>query len=112
MANQILEKFKKMQQNQKQRFVKDTENIPQGVNFHWTIILYSLFLATLLSLGFDMYVLNQTNKEETLAPVEQVHAPKINEKKLQTIIDYFDKRAEDADSILKQKPTVVDPSGQ
>ncbi len=105
--------IKKLNISHKQvHFTKDQDSIPAKSSRHWMIILptFLVFVAGLLA--FNMYILYKISQEEIFTvPADQtVNVPKINQTKLETVLDYFDNRAQKTDSFLKAKPTVVDPS--
>ncbi len=93
-------------------FSKNQESIPSKSSHHWMIMLPVFFIVVIGLLAFNAYILYKISQEEifTVTVDQTVSVPKINQTKLEAVLNYFDKRAQNTESFLKQKPDVVDPS--
>jgi hypothetical protein len=107
--------IKKLNTSKKQvHFSKDQDSIPWKSTHHWMVILPAFFVIVAGLLALNMYILYKISQEEifTVQADQTLNVPKINQTKLESVLDYFDKRAEKTDNALKEKPAVLDPSVQ
>jgi len=93
-------------------FAKEKKILIGNTGYYWTILLAVFFAIVVVLLALNTYILYQINHNGlfTVPNDSEAHVPKVNEKRLQAVLDYFDKRAQNTDATLKQKPAVVDPS--
>ncbi len=92
-------------------FGKEKENIVVLVGRHWTILLSVFFILMAGLLAFNIYLLYHINREEIFTGSGGAsRLPKINQKRLGSVLDYFDARAEKSEAALFAKPVVTDPS--
>ena len=78
----------------------------------WGVLLVIFFTLLIFIALANAYLFIQINKEEIFAkeraPEEEIEV--LNVEGIKKTIDFFDKREENFNGLLKQKPIIVDPS--
>ncbi len=93
-------------------FSKEAKNCQANTGHYWSILLSVFFVLVVVLIGFNVYVLHQINREAifTVTDTSDVNVPKVNQSRLEAVLDYFDNRAKRAEEVLLAKPQVVDPA--
>ena len=100
-------KFFKKEKN----FKKAKESLQSNINFYWRLIVFFMFIATLLSFFFGYYLFMQINKESVLpASSDSGKAEKVRKERIDQILEYFSAREQKSNEILNSPAPIADPS--
>lgn len=80
-------------------------------DFYWKIILFITSVFIILALGFGLHLFFVVNQENFYSSTEyKGQAQKINESRINDVLNYFSRRADKSKEILNSPAPVSDPS--
>jgi len=91
---------------------KDKSKIEFNVYRDWSVLLVIFFIFLIFIAVVNMYLFTVINKEEIFAKEisgdEEIEM--LNVENLKSIMEFFNKREENFNKLIEQKPDIVDPS--
>ena len=86
------------------------KNLELNPNFYWKMIIFSVFILTLISFIFGYYIFGQV-KDDSISTAGSVNQKQpIEQSRIEKVLQVFSTREKTSTNILNSPTSIVDPS--